>query len=151
MILKYFLNRRAAVSVKSFLLPVACALGLILGLGINQIFQEKSNISLKPVPEINRESESFRSRSFGSAAKKRYRASLPTRNAEGSEVFMPDPVPQRDNQARDLVRAPSANNRPLGADKSLSRLKDYIKSVEEKNIFLKDKFDHLTSLLDGKE
>jgi chromosome segregation ATPase len=96
------INRKGIADIKSVLIPVTLA-GLLLVIGLNQIYKQKSPISK-------------------------------------SIFFNSDNSLQKTN-----------SKKSHDAASSLLRLKDYLKSIEEKNGFLKEKNDLLTNLLGSKE
>lgn len=120
-------NRRGSININSILIPVATIGGLIIGLGLNQVSKGK-NIApaelIKPVKSANA--------SPGASPQKE------------SPAVRPLPEKTRTNSA------PAVSSKAIDAEKSIQRLKDYMKNTEEKSAFLKEKIELLNDLLNSK-
>ncbi|MFA5157421.1 MAG: hypothetical protein WC532_08600 [Candidatus Omnitrophota bacterium] len=109
--------RRPGINTNYFLIALATAVGLVIGLILSQTGKAKDIVSAEIISPIKSANAS---------------PSAPAQNNPPAK-----PSPEKISKAPD-------------AEKSILRLKDYIKSTEEKSAFLKEKVELLDDLLNSK-
>jgi chromosome segregation ATPase len=118
-------RQTANININSLLIPLATVGGLIIGIALNQFGRDKG---ISPVDLVS-----------------------PIRPANASPNA---PLQKETPQPVETVRIssrPAALVKTPDAQKSIQRLKDYLKNTEEKSGFLKEKVELLNNLLNSKE
>jgi chromosome segregation ATPase len=138
-------NKTGILNLKSLLIPIATIGGLIAGLFLNQVAKE-NNILLWQTPKP------VLAKSQNDPAKE----NAPKLSQLAAEEKDLSPTPVKILSGKDCARkttgtATGLTDRLSNPENSLLRLKDYIKNIEEKNAFLKEKVELLTKLADSKE
>lgn len=153
-------TRKAIANIKFFLIPMATLGGLILGLGLNQINKPKNSPA-----EHSQNPAGINNSSAHGETLKTIRVLKQRRDAPGVSITSGAGQQGGEDSALSRVRLFSETgslqkNRNIGMRKaaavpstqrSLLRVKDYIKTMEEKNSFLTEKVDLLTALVDSKD
>ena len=127
------------INIRFILLSFATISGVIVGMGITQL-KEKNNL-LRESSRLKKIEDSL------SNFKTKYNMKVSENPGHNPGSLL---LEKGSTQSPNTL-AFSKGNRIPNTENSLMRLKDYIKSIEEKNTFLKEKVELLTSLLDAKE
>lgn len=143
-----FKNSRGMLNMRVFLIPMTTAVGLLLGLGIN--LASRQNVSQPP----NKSASALEQHKalFSSLEKDYVFQPSVSADANGASVDSYMIPPLGAEQPVSYFDMPAKDHRQLSdAKSSLTRLKDYIRNLEQKNILLNEKTEFLTSLLEAKK
>lgn len=153
-------TRGAVANIKFFLIPMATAGGLILGLGLNQINKPKNSPAEHSQNPAGVNNSSAHAETLKTIRVLRQRSdaagvSIPSGASRGGSegsglkrVRLFSEIASLQENGNSGMRKPVA---PSSSQNSLLKVKDYIKTVEEKNAFLSEKVNLLTALADSKE
>ena len=128
-------------NIKVFLISFATIGGVIFGLGFNRLCKVENT---KASGEIKSRLTAIKTQDYPKYHRNNlFRASLATNQLATPSQNRPYNIPETKSQGR--------SHRISNPEKSVSRLKDYMTNIEERNNFLKEKVNLLANLLDSKE
>lgn len=157
-LMNFFENKRGVTIIQFFLILMFALCGLIIGLNLHRISKEKNNLlpdsarSIRAKGKLATEAENFNTKQVLKYNRNNLkRAALSEEKDEklSSEIetlFLEKRLPV---SSTNIIS--SRTDKISDAKNRLLRLKDYIKSIEEKSVLLKEKTDLLNNLLASKE